>query len=665
MARTSQEREPEPGRGDLLGLVRNDLIDPRLADVGRSRERMRRSRLLRLIGWVGVPTAYLWYRIADGRPFNVFAFPEINWLIMTPIIFFVFLGAVLVGTQVLSGRSPHVLIRPEQLDVRLSDVVGIDVVKDEVIRSLNLFLAHQTFAERMGGRPRRGILFEGGPGTGKTHTAKAMAAEAGVPFLYATATSFTSQMQGATSKKVRQYFKALRKAAAKEGGAIGFIDEFDAIGAARGGMSMGAAPALAAAGELTCCGGLDGLPGALRASAAPVTSQFTAPGDAQTGVMELLVQMQAIDEPTGMEKWVGRGKDWLNLFLPDHRQLRKKMPKRANILLIAATNRPEALDPALMRPGRFDRRLAFDLPPKSARRELIDHFLARKSHHEELASDERRDVLAAVTTGYSPAMLEGLLDEALICAVREGRTQMIWKDLEAARLAVSVGLGQPVQYTAHELRLIATHESGHATVAWLVAPERRLEVLTVIKRGNALGLLSHGDREDVYTRSRAEMTALIQIAMGGQCAEELFFNDVSTGPGSDLMYATNVAAQMVGACGMTGTLVSYAAVQAGAFASTNLVGQVLGDGQGRAAVEELLQRQKVVVRGLLESNRHLVEALRDALLDQHELVGSQITDVLEAAAGLAPPGGIDLVSDPVPAPRVIDLREGLGAVREP
>jgi ATP-dependent Zn protease len=93
-----------------------------------------------------------------------------------------------------------------------------------------------------------------------------------------------------------------------------------------------------------------------------------------------------------------------------------------------------------------------------------------------------------------------------------------------------VGLGQPVQYTDHELRLIATHEAGHATVAWLVAPERRLEVLTVIKRGGALGLLAHGDREDVYTRSRTEMTALIRIAMGGQCAEEIFFSDVSTGP---------------------------------------------------------------------------------------------------------------------------------------
>ena len=125
--------------------------------------------------------------------------------------------------------------------------------------------------------------------------------------------------------------------------------------------------------------------------------------------------------------------------------------------------------------------------------------------------------------------------------------------------------------------------------------------------------------------------------MGGQVAEELFFGDVSTGPAGDLLYATNVAAQMVGAAGMTDTLVSFAAVQNSGFSDTNLVGRVLGDCEGRARVEELLQRQKVVVRGLLETNQHLVAALRDALLERHELIGREITDVLEAAAAAAAP----------------------------
>ena len=298
--------------------------------------------------------------------------------------------------------------------------------------------------------------------------------------------------------------------------------------------------------------------------------------------------------------------------------------KPSNILLIASTNRPDALDPALLRPGRFDQRLSFERPDKAGRRQLIDHFLARKAHVPALDdSERRRDALAAVTQGYSPAMLEGMFDEALINAVQDNRRAMTWADVEHARLDTEIGLGQPVGYTDHERRLIATHEAGHATVAWLVAPQRRLEVLTIIKRRGSLGLLAHGDREDVYTRSRTEMPALIQIAMGGQCAEELFFGDVSTGPGGDLLYATNVAAQMVGACGMSDTLVSFAAVQNSGFSDTNIVGRVLGDRDGRAAVEDILQVQKVKAKALLDDNRHLVEALRDALLERHELIGTR------------------------------------------
>jgi ATP-dependent Zn protease len=133
--------------------------------------------------------------------------------------------------------------------------------------------------------------------------------------------------------------------------------------------------------------------------------------------------------------------------------------------------------------------------------------------------------------------------------------------------------------------------------------------------------------------------------MGGQCAEEIFFDDVSTGPAGDLLYATNVAAQMVGAAGMTDTLISYAAIQGNTFNDTNIVGRVLSDSDGRRRVEELLQEQKVAVKGALEANQHLVVALRDALMERDELVGTEITGVLDAARVAGPP------------PAVIDLRE--------
>jgi ATP-dependent Zn protease len=407
-----------------------------------------------------------------------------------------------------------------------------------------------------------------------------------------------------------------------------------------------------------CCGAVTTLPAGfltIPQAAAAVTNAFGS-GEGVSGVVnELLVQMQSFDEPTGWQKTRGKLIDAINLLLPPDRQLHKPTPPHANVLVIAATNRADSLDPALLRPGRFDRALTFERPDQRGRRALVDHFLARKSHHDELADDEHRDALAGVTHSYTPVMIEQLLDEALVNAVRRGDVKMTWKDIEQARLTTTVGLGQPIGYTAHEKRLIATHEAGHATAAHLVAPTRRLEVLSIIKRREALGMLAHGDAEEVYTRSRTEMLQLIQIALAGQCAEEMFFGDVSTGPSGDLLYATNVAAQMVGAAGMAGTLISYAAVQGNAFSDTNLVGRVLGDGEGRARVEELLQEQKLVVKSRLEDNQHLIAALRDALLDRDELVGSEITRVLDAA------GGPVAVAS---AAQVIDLHEQVIDLRD-
>jgi ATP-dependent Zn protease len=636
-------RGKQQGSADMLSDAGTGRLTMGGGDVGAARERSRRRRLWTLFLLLLLPAAYLWGRLISGDPLDIFdlSLPSIDPMLLIPALFFLALIAVLVGSTIGAGRSPHVTYRPEQIDVTLDDVKAIDPVKDDVVRSLNLFLAHKAFSSEMGGTPRRGLLFEGAPGTGKTHLAKAMAREAGVPFLFVSATSFQSMYYGATARKIRSYFKALRKAARQEGGAIGFIEEIDAIAMARGGLSMTAHPTTSSS-SVMCCGGLEGLPTQYAAAAPGIV------GGAQSGglvrnlagmtsegvggvVNELLVQMQSFDDPTGFQKLHTWFVDKLNLYLPAHRQLSRPVPPSTNVLVIAATNRADNLDPALLRPGRFDRRLTFEPPTKAGRRELIDFFLAKKAHHQELDAEEQRDSLASVTQGYTPVMIEHLFDEGLVNALRRGDQAMNRQDVERARLVEEVGLGQPVAYTEHEKELIATHEAGHAVTAWLVAPQRRLEVLTIIKRRDALGLLAHGDAEDVFTRSREEMTGLIRIAMGGQSAEELFFSDISTGPSGDLLYATNVAAQMVGAAGMTDTLISYAAVQGSALSDTNLVGRVLSDKDGRERVERILQEQKSHTRALLHENRHLVEALRDALTERHELIGREITDVLEEA----------------------------------
>jgi len=566
------------------------------ADVGRTRERTRHRRVARLAGVLAAVASLLWVRILTGHPVH-WGLPRVPSGLgpyIPAVALIMILGVAVLLPLVGAGRSPHVLYRPGDVDLRLDDVKGAGVVVEEVVKTLNLFLAHKTFKERMGGTPRRAILFEGPPGTGKTYLAKAMAAEAGVPFLFVSSSAFQSMYYGQTNRKIRSYFRSLRKAARAEGGAIGFIEEIDAIGAARSGMGA--------------TGSREGVSGV---------------------VNELLIQLQSFDEPPLSTRLRGRLIDVLNAWLPAGRRLHRPAARPANILVIGATNRATDLDPALLRPGRFDRSVSFDLPGRSGRREIIDYYLARKSHVPALDAGSRRDALAAITAGYTPVMIEHLLDEALVWALRRGSETLDWSDIQAAKMTEEIGLAQPVEYTEAERRTIATHEAGHATVAWLVGKGRRLEVLSIVKRRDALGLLAHSEDEERFTKTRSELLALVQIAFGGMVAEELFFGEAGTGPASDLEAATRLAASMVGAYGMAGSLVSLAA--AGGPPGANLVAKVLSDDTGRAALERILGDAKVAVRSLLDANRGVVEALRDALLARNELVGEEIGAVIVAA----------------------------------
>jgi ATP-dependent Zn protease len=580
---------------DLHSLQADRVFRGAAADVARSRERSRQRRLGRIGLLMGFVCVWMWNRVLDGRS----AFPTKPQ--MSPaiaealplLILVVILGAAVLLPLLGAGRSPHVLYRSSEIDTSLADVKGMPVVVDEVVKSLNLFLAHKTFKDGMGGTPRRAVLFEGPPGTGKTYMAKAMAREAEVPFLFVSSSAFQSMYYGQTNRKIRSYFKALRKAARAEGGAIGFIEEIDAIGASRAGMGGT---------------GREGIAGV---------------------VNELLIQLQSFDAPTGGM----RVRHWfiekVNALLPPSRALRKSPTPMANILVIGATNRAADLDPALLRPGRFDRSLYFDLPNRSGRREIIDYYLAKKSHDAELDDDHRRDTMAAMTSGYTPVMIEHLLDEALVWALRRGADRLNWADVQKAKMTEEIGLAQPVEYTEAERRTIATHEAGHATVAWLVGKSRKLEVLSIIKRKDALGLLAHSDREEKFLKSQSELESLVEIALGGLAAEEVFFGEISSGPSGDLMAATTLTAQMIGSLGMDGTLFSYEAVQMPSAA--NIVAKVSSTDDGKARIEERLSAARLRARAMLAENRHVVEALRDALLDRHELIGDEILDVIQGA----------------------------------
>jgi len=204
-------------------------------------------------------------------------------------------------------------------------------------------------------------------------------------------------------------------------------------------------------------------------------------------------------------------------------------------------------------------------------------------------------------------------------------------DVYEAKLTEELGMKQPVVYTEGDRTAVATHEAGHATVAYFLGKGRRLEVLSIIKRRQALGLLAHGEIDERFLRSRTEIEAMIAIALGGIVAEEVLLGESGTGPASDLAAATDLAAKMVGSLGMAGSLVSFEAITEGPIGTKNLVGRVLADGDGKRRTEDILDQQKVRVTSLLQDNEDVVGALRDALLERDEIVGDQILAVIERA----------------------------------
>ena len=495
-AETRPDAAAHEARDTVSGIVGDTVL--RSADVARARERRRYIRLRRLIAMAALVLGWIAIRSVTGHG----VFPAVHlphWLggALPIILIVLMLGAVMAAPFLGAGRSPHKLIRPGETAVGLEDLVGIDGIKAEVVRSINLFLAHQTFRDTMGGTARRGVLFEGPPGTGKTFVAKAMAKEANVPFLFVSASAFQSMYYGQTNRKIRSFFKQLRKHAHKEGGAIGFIEEIDAIGATRRGMGGS--------------GGTEGVSGV---------------------VNELLVQLQSFDTPTRGQRFASAWIDLLNRYLPDGSKLPKPAVVPANVLVVGATNRKDDLDPALIRPGRFDRSIYFGLPGRRARADIVAYYLGKKAHTPELDEHGAVDIVAGMTFGYSPASLERLMDESLVMALTHGRSAMTMADISEAKMLVELGVTDETIYTPDERDRVATHEAGHATVAYFVGQTRQLDVLSIVKRRDSLGLLQHSDTEERFMKSSEELHALLQIAMGGMVAEEHWFDEVSTGPAS-------------------------------------------------------------------------------------------------------------------------------------
>jgi cell division protease FtsH len=510
--------------------------------------------------------------LAQFRQFVVQAIVLMSFIVMQFVAMFWFLA-----------RGNSYVIYPNEYDVSFDDVRGQDAAVSSTKEVLRLFQGFKDF-KQMGGYPPHGILFEGPPGTGKTLMAKAIAGASGVPFLYATGSGFANMFIGIGNLKVRRLFTKARHLSDKYGGAVIFIDELDAVGGTRGAVS--------------------------ERSSERATDRVMMAGMGMGGGMgivnELLVQMDGLIVPRGIWRHVRRV-----LF-----RARPKVPFY-NIMIIGATNRASTLDQALLRPGRFDRKIHVGLPSYDGRADIAAYYLA-KVRHEPI--DMKK--LARMTIGYSPAQIKNLVNEALIFALQDGRDALRWDDLWQAKLAEEIGLKQPVVYTPREKEMVAVHEAAHAVAAYaLRREEQQIQVITIQKRESALGLVSRQPLEETYLSTQKQILADIQISLAGHVAEHIWYGQVTTGPSSDLQAATLRAAMYVGMYGMGRSLIS-ASLDADQLESA--IGATLGDRDRRVEVDTLLNDCRDGVRNLLLKKRHVVEGVRDALLEREELIGDEI-----------------------------------------
>jgi len=417
-----------------------------------------------------------------------------------------------------------------------------------------------------------------------------------VPFLFATGSGFANMFMGIGNLKVRKLFKKGRVMSDKYGGSVIFIDEIDAVGA-RGAVTTDRAGDRATD-RIFMGAGMGG-------------------GGGMGVINELLVQMDGFTVPRGLWRHVRR-----IAF-----RAKPKVPFY-NILVIGATNRASTLDPALVRPGRFDRKIHVGLPDAEGRQDILQYYLA-KVRHEPIDYAK----LSRMTVGYSPASLKNIVNEALLFALQDGRDALRWDDLWQAKLSEEIGLKQPVKYSPREKAMVAVHEGAHAVASYaLEREELQIQVITIQKRESALGLVSTQEIEEMFLRTQKQLLARIQVSLAGLVAEEIWYGQTTSGPSSDLVNATRNAAAYVGVYGMGRSLISAAASGPGPYGETDPIGVVLSDAERRKEIDAILNDCRDSVRNLLLKKRHVVEGVRDALLEREELVGDEI-EVLMAELG--------------------------------
>jgi cell division protease FtsH len=499
---------------------------------------------------------------------------------------FFFIGFQFFLMYFFMARTRIYWVRPGETGISFKDYRGNPEVLEAASRVVTLLKGAKEF-KKMGGEVTRGILLIGPPGTGKSYLAQAISTEAGVPFGYLSAPSLQSAWMGMGNIKVMNLYRKARRFAREYGACILFIDEIDAIGGARSSSLQGTgAMGMEAGGKQNVMMGMGGMMGG------------------GSGILnELLLQM----DPPPQDNWWGKMLRTL--------RLRRGKPDMPPVLTMGATNLAESLDAALLRPGRFDRKIAVEAPDADGRREVLEYYLS-KVKHEPMPLDR----MVSDTIGYTPVAIKYCINEATIHAHFDNRAAINYWDFTQARETHEWGLKQPIRSMSYEeRRRIAYHEAGHAYVMVKLLKKERLTKVTIVRHGSALGFAAWKPEEEIHTRTKDELLDRIKISLGSRAAEELFLGIQMSGVTGDLQSATYVAGMMVGAYGMDESYFSYLLFGLQGLSAPDI----------KPRIEGILQEQYRQVKALLEQNREAVVAIAEALILRNELTDIDVKEILE------------------------------------
>jgi cell division protease FtsH len=466
------------------------------------------------------------------------------------------------------GRSKAKVYTTEKPKTTFADVAGYTGVKQEITEVVDFLKSPGKFRD-IGARIPKGVLLVGPPGTGKTLIARAVAGEAGVPFMSITGSDFMEMFVGVGAARVRDLFQTARKQAP----CIIFVDEIDSIGRKRG-AGLG--------------GGHD---------------------EREQTLNQMLSEMDGFETTEG-------------------------------IVMMAATNRPDILDPALLRPGRFDRQIVVPLPDLEERRAI----LAVHCKDKRIARDVDLAVVARGTPGMSGADLANLVNEAALFAVRRGKREVHMDDFESARDRVLMGQRrESMALSDEEKEIIAYHEGGHAVLAYLLPNADPVHKVTILPSGMALGVTQQLPIEERHLDPQPYIEDSLAVRLGGRIAEELVFGTISTGANNDLVGCTELARKMVREWGMSDRVGPMAwGSQGMVFLGEDLMHtRDYSDETARVIdeeVERILRVQEDRARATMMAHRRGLDNVARALLDNETIDGSEVGRIIdEAASEESPP----------------------------